>query len=444
MSHNKFVFKVSTFVLLLLWILSGGSVISVFQRNILLALILAYTVCLIIFNGRKIKKSLISAFIFAFLGVSACIFLDYIFSIKPQDFTKYLFLCLEFFVSGVLCIYLFSVFTFREFESNLFRVLKFIRWHALISAVLYIGAPFLFNLHIYNEYNQYDAYSFMWMFFKLSNQYSFNIFGFSLVRNQGLFWEPGVLQFYLNLLLFLQLYVFKTKNIGIALTVCAIISTYSTSAYIIMVIISALAIFNGIKRQPGIYFPLTILIMLLFIPFMLGNLQNKFDGEKTNSSYARLVDVVQQAFVIEDNFWTGVGIDDQQYAKIRSTYLIQGVTGDNTQSVSIDRGSTNSILFIWATMGFPVGCLWLIAYLQQPFIRARRWIISVLLLLSIFVEPLLLKQFFITFVISGFMVMYYKIRYKKSKSIWLKEKVLIPQIENEQEQKTLNPVTADE
>ena len=39
-----------------------------------------------------------------------------------------------------------------------------------------------------------------------------SIFNFEFCRNQGLFWEPGILQIYLNMLFFLEAFVFKKVN----------------------------------------------------------------------------------------------------------------------------------------------------------------------------------------------------------------------------------------
>jgi hypothetical protein len=415
---NKFFF--AHFLLIFLWILTGGSVISVFQRNTLLAILFAYTVFLMIISGRAIRKGLINSYLFGILLVSVCIFFNYYFSNQPQDFVKYIFLSLEFLVTGILCIYFFSIFTYEQFQLIFIKVLRFIRWHALICAVLISFFPGLFTIHLTYAYTNYNVNSFLLFFYALAKQYSFNIGGLSLVRNQGLFWEPGVLQFYLNLLLFYELYVFKSKNISVILTILVIISTYSTSAYIIVLVISSPAIFQNIKRKPGIFFPLTFLILGAFIPFMIGNLQNKFQGEKQTSSAVRVFDVVQQFEIIKDHVFAGVGLDDQQYEHIRSQYKISGFFANPIEDENAaDRGSTNSILFLLAAIGLPMGFLWLYAYIKQPFIKNRKFLITFLVLTGVFVEPLLLKPFFITFIMAGFMAIYYNIRYP-AKTLWLK------------------------
>ena len=62
------------------------------------------------------------------------------------------------------------------------------------------------------------------------------LFGINLVRNSSIFWEPGILQFYLNLLFFLEISFFKRKNYIIILTVLAILSTYSTTGLLLLMV----------------------------------------------------------------------------------------------------------------------------------------------------------------------------------------------------------------
>ena len=47
---------------------------------------------------------------------------------------------------------------------------------------------------------------------------TFSLFGFQCARNQGLFWEPGVLQFFLNILFFLEAFIIKRNRYILFLT----------------------------------------------------------------------------------------------------------------------------------------------------------------------------------------------------------------------------------
>ena len=63
-----------------------------------------------------------------------------------------------------------------------------------------------------------------------------NLFGVEFCRNQGLFWEPGVLQIYLNLFFFLQAFILK-QNRWLFLIGFVILGTYSTTGILILIAI---------------------------------------------------------------------------------------------------------------------------------------------------------------------------------------------------------------
>ena len=67
-----------------------------------------------------------------------------------------------------------------------------------------------------------------------------NLFGFEFCRNQGLFWEPGVLQIFLNLFFFLEAFIYK-RNRWLLIIGFVILGTYSTTG--ILILIGQLAIF---------------------------------------------------------------------------------------------------------------------------------------------------------------------------------------------------------
>jgi hypothetical protein len=419
---SKYLFAFLQNVLFLLWILTGGSVLSVIYRNGLMFFLLVWIILMLLVSRQKVKKKLVNAFFASLSFVSFCVLINYLFSVKPQDINKYIFIIFMFVVQGLLCIYFFSAFTYDNFLKQLYKILTLIRWHAFLSAIVITIFPFLLFMRVENEFNGYQAQSFLFIFNKITDQYSFNFLGLSLIRNQGLFWEPGVLQFYLNLLLIFQLYIFKAKRSSIVLTIITLITTYSTTAYGIMLIILSVAILKSFKRNPLSIVPVILAMVIFLYPLISSNLENKLQGDKQTSSMVRFYDLVQQLIVIKSNFFTGVGLDDQRYAEIRTHYLLPISIQNMMDFTANQRGSSNSILFLLGTMGIPLGGFWLFAYIKQPFIRDSPKLVSVLLILGVMVEPLLLKPFFITFIFSGFIVIYYKLTGSNEISIWKPEK----------------------
>lgn len=411
-------FNVFNLALFLIWILNGGSVLSVMSKLSLFLLLLGFVITLLISFGVSIKRKVVTSYLFSLFILTTFLFINYFFSQKPQDISKYSYICLQFISQGLFCVYVFSVFTYNKFQEFFYRILVFVKWHALISAVIVTLAPALFSLKIQNEFSGFEGKSFMYLFYLRSDQYSFSLFGLPFTRNQGLFWEPGVLQFYLNILLVFQLYIFKVKRVHIVITVIAILTTYSTTAFGLMAIVLSSFLYQQGKKKPAIIIPVFTIAALLFLPLFQSNLENKLSGDKKTSSMVRIYDLVQQVYVVKDNFITGVGLDDQRYQVIRAKYGLpeawQQLLGYN----QLERGSSNSILFILATMGVFMGGILIYAFSRQMFIKEKPRLVLFLLIVSVMSEPLLLKPFFITFIFSGLM---YMIVRRKADLLWRKD-----------------------
>ena len=61
--------------------------------------------------------------------------------------------------------------------------------------------------------------TFYYLFYFEPVKHAFSFLGLELIRNQGWFWEPGVLQVYLNILLYLEGFIFKRKKVTLFLIV---------------------------------------------------------------------------------------------------------------------------------------------------------------------------------------------------------------------------------
>lgn len=407
--------------LFLTWILTGGSILSIFQRNMLIGVLIGSVIMYFILFKRPIKKKIIHAFFSTIIFISVCLGVNYILSVKPQDPIKYVVILIEFVTSGLICIYFFSSLSYHEFLNYLYKSLSFFRNHAILNAVAILLVKD-FSQKLTNSFNGYEVDSLFYLFYKVSDQYAFNLFGLSLIRNQGLFWEPGVLQFYLNLFLLLQLYIFKSKPASIILTVVALLTTYSTTAYLIMLFILTGTFISLIKKKPLIFLIIVIPLITILIPIFYQNAQNKLVGDKQVSSLVRFYDVIQQYFVIKNNALKGIGLDDQRYQVIKSKYLLRGVVSNYSEFSNLQ--SYNTILFVLGALGLPLGIIWLYGYAKQQLISEKKILLIPFFFVGVMVEPLLFKIFFMTFMFSGFMLLYIKIKYPSIKTLWQKKSSL--------------------
>ena len=67
-----------------------------------------------------------------------------------------------------------------------------------------------------------------------------------------------------------------------------------------------------------------------------------------------------------------------------------------------EQGSSNSFMYILAAMGFPTGLFIIYLFFKQSIIKEKKHIFLIVISLSLFSSPLLLRPFFIFLIFSGF------------------------------------------
>lgn len=98
----------------------------------------------------------------------------------------------------------------------------------------------------------------------------FNIITTAPNRNSGAFWEPGMYQGFLNfalLILATQTHIKKTDYIRAAIIVWAIITTYSTTGYLVLMCIAVLYLYKRIHNKFDKFADVVLIIFLLFLAF---------------------------------------------------------------------------------------------------------------------------------------------------------------------------------
>ena len=145
-------------------------------------------------------------------------------------------------------------------------------------------------------------------------------------------------------------------------------------------------------------------------------MSDKVSGESDGSFQKRLVDLTQPFFIALENPLTGVGLDLDRFQEVREEFYINtninnilGVVGVQQNVETTSKGSTNSIMYLLAGMGFPTTILFIYMLAKQQIIRNHRFIWLIIIFVSVMSEPLLFRPFFFMFIISGFMHFFYKI-----------------------------------
>ena len=389
-------------LLLTLLVFSGGSLLFKFYRNEFSIILLLVALFTIFFMGSKIKRSVFNTSIFTLVIFLFLIILNYIVAPGSQKFLKYGFHMMNI-TSCVLIL--------THFKNNRSSDYFLGRIRDILKIILYFSIlNFLAYFVVYNQST--DLYfvsdqgteklvtkTYNYLFF-FQEKHAFNFFGIELIRNQGWFWEPGVNQVYLNILLYLEGFVFKRGKWTIPLIVFAIITTYSTTGIFLMLIILFFIFIKSIKRNPIIYIFLGILITYPLYYLAKSNIENK-SIENVSSMNKRIFDLVQPLSIAAENPITGIGLDIEHFQKYRSEYHLNDETQSLLTTKTTEKGSSNSVTFLIAATGFPMSLFLLYCLFKQNLFTYRKGIFMTIIIISVLSEPLLLRPFFLILIVSG-------------------------------------------
>ena len=201
--------------MLFLLVMSGGGILFVFYSDVCLLLLSFMLAFAFIVNTPSLRISRV-VYVFAVaIGLSALLMLNYVFAPFGSDALIYLRYIVKINIIAAFLLY------YRESESNftgeLMLALVVVMVHALINFIL---GFFVWDLVTKITTDYYSVYTFLHVFFYQISEAK--IFDISIGRNQGLFWEPGILQIYMNIAFYLASHVRPSRMIRLlaALVFC--------------------------------------------------------------------------------------------------------------------------------------------------------------------------------------------------------------------------------
>lgn len=278
-----------------------------------------------------------------------------------------------------------------------YPLLKLFSFQAIVTVAVAVVAPGLFQPLEVND----TVYSTILMIF------TFHVTlddATRFIRPDGFFWEPGVLQIYLNLFLFISLFILKRYR-DAALAAFAVLLTQSTSGVIIAGMLIGWAYWQHLRiagRTQKIF--AAILAPALLIPtagVVYLNVQDKLTGEYRGSAFARQYDAITGFRIALAHPLTGIGFDYDRYYQESEIYGYREVDLDDRTLT--ERGNSNSFSATFAALGFPIGLLFVFGLVRQRFFVARLPF-AALMIVSLIGEALLLTPFFLMFVFSAFLI----------------------------------------
>lgn len=222
-----------------------------------------------------------------------------------------------------------------------------------------------------------------------------------LVRPDGFFWEPGVFQIYMNIFLFMSLFVTK-RRLDVALAIVGVLLLQSTTGLLIALMLFGVGFAQRFHRaSTGEKLAAVLVAPLLAAPLLLIAVENftaKTSGDFRGSSWARTYDFYTGVNVILAHPLLGVGFDDERYKREAARLGYADTRLD--YSSTAERSSSNGIVALIASIGIPMSLPFLIAMFRQRFFP-KQLLFGMMLMLAFTGEALMLTPFFLMLLFSA-------------------------------------------
>lgn len=361
-------------IIIFLLFLEMGSVFSVFFLGGIISmciLALCFFYCLL--NNKKISQNLVIAMgAFVLFFVLSSIF-------TRTNISLYYGLAIR--LLGIIFIY--SVFDgcISLLKISLKRVLQFIAVLGLLNIILINIIPELFSDKI-----SATGFSVNTLFYIFNYNSFIDIGPLRILRNQGMFWEPGVFQITMNILLYILLIEEEKPIAKCLLPIFLVVSTFSTTGFLVMGLIVTFAMHHAINHSHNLIREklLIFLFTILLIPMIYTNINHKVAGDGSKSTAMRTYDLYMGINLIAHNPIWGIGPDPKAY--LANTKDINMDVYEDID-INVERGNTNTIVSCACYLGIPFTLyFWRMIYHQQLF-RKKRLFFSIFVIMFLS-EPL--------------------------------------------------------
>ncbi|NUQ81084.1 MAG: O-antigen ligase family protein [Bacteroidetes bacterium] len=381
-------------VFLLMFSAGGIRLVPVFSINLIIFAILLPVTLSVINRSGNIR------ILFWSLTVLASVFLLN-FLINKHTATEKLYLVYSLNALNAIQIILFyKNYTGYVFADDLYLALKIYLFHAL--AAFFLQFIFLELSVVYkNQTMTYKTFAYLF-YYTHTNFIFYGIFN----RNTGLFWEPGVLQIFMNLTLFIAWFIRKDRIIAI-LAAVAVLSTFSTTGLLILAFQVAVMLASSKRR---ILYGVLFLPVGLFLSWLVAdNVTDKVVGEQAGSFVYRAFFLEVTTNILLQNPWFGVGPTDADQLgniiRITEYENVLGIESDKEYLVRevSESGNSNSWLVISLAFGLPLALLFFFSLYRQTIFPDHRLLVFVILGISLSTEAIADTSVMLLFILSAWL-----------------------------------------
>ncbi|WP_160617465.1 O-antigen ligase family protein [Pseudoblastomonas halimionae] len=281
--------------------------------------------------------------------------------------------------------------------DELFPILRLMAVQAVLTPVLAFLRPDLFwSFNVGKAV--YETFLYIFTYHDLiANATTFK-------RPDGFFFEAGVFQIYLNIFLFICLFMRRFSLVNIGLATLAVIATQSTTGAVILVMQYGIVWFRWIRTTGRWRLAVLLAGPILLVPiaaYATYNLGEKFHGQFSGSTEAREFDLRTGINVAMEKPLTGIGFDHEKYQAIAADvgYLDVSLSA---KSIS-ERTNSNGLVVLLYSVGIPLSLVFLWGIWRQRLWRPR-WLFAMLILLSMTSEALVFSPFILMIAFSGLLI----------------------------------------
>ncbi|MNX87768.1 hypothetical protein D3C86_1197050 [compost metagenome] len=377
-------------LLIFFLILLSGSVLHVGMFTIVYACALLYVGSFLIFKKNFKRKDL-------FLVASSLLFFifffvfNFIFS-RSSEFKDYSVLLMQIFLTLLILLGLKTA--QANFKLLLYKTLKVI---IILSIIGFFLSILKIGTRIDVGGSGYAVYTIFGLFYYFAE---FNIGFLEIYRNQGIFWEPGLLAIYANIFLYISLFVYPNKKDSRLAIACILTTMSTTGVFIVLIQLLTFARKKKFSFFQKIGIAFVILGVFAFTLFSFVDKKQEGEDAKVSSYGLRAFDLYSGAMVAVTNPLFGTGLNKDAFIFERNKFIPPEI--EPIMDLIEERGNSNSLLMLFYSMGIFAGLFWLyLLYKQDVFFESPK-LFFVILLLGFFSEPLVFMPFFMYFTITGF------------------------------------------
>lgn len=385
--------NLGVFLVFMMMFSAGGiRLVPVFSLNLLIAAILLPVTISVLNRSGNLK------IIFWFLaGLFAVFLVNFLVNKSTATEKLYLIYALNA-INAIQLILFYKNYTGYVFADDFYLALKIYLFHAL--AAFFLQFIFLELSMVYkNQTMTYKTFAYLF-YYTHTNFIFYGVFN----RNTGLFWEPGVLQIFMNLTLFIAWFIRKDRLIAI-LAAIAVLSTFSTTGLLILAF--QVAVILAASKRRLLYGILFLPVGVFLLWLVADNVSDKVVGEQAGSFVYRAFFLEVTTNILLQNPWFGVGPTDADQLgniiRITEYENVLGIESDKEYLVRevSESGNSNSWLVISLAFGLPIALVFTLLMYRQSVYPAHRFLVFMILAISLSTEAIADTSIMLLFLISA-------------------------------------------